>query len=408
MAVSIVDRARELYYFDHLSLAEVGEKLVEEGMFPEGVTGVQAHDRVRNEFRKRKWPRRDFSEVQRERAARKPFRGQLCEGAKLHGPEKGEPCGQNALEGSRFCWGHADDRALERHELMQRMRGLRDLGPLVSIDPFIAWCDQRRRELLGAQADPHFNATGWGLLAKSLDVDLSQLTKLCKQRRNTKGEPIEHMLIATIRRWLARDGSATFEAIYDRHCPACGGEKSPRSSWCRACVARLRGEDGKPVALLGENATVCPSCGGEKSGESTVCWTCYAAQGSHTGRSNTKRSLQKIDDRTLLEARELYDSGLSMRVVARRLLPRTRYKNERSAASAMFELFRTRGWPMRERGAATAAANRSKHDHLPRCRHPGGCEIRTGRDNGYCHDHDPATIERERARKRIQRGQLAA
>lgn len=49
------------------------------------------------------------------------------------------------------------------------------------------------------------------------------------------------------------------------------------------------------------------------------------------------------------EARRIYETGASLRVVARELLPRTGYASEKSLAVALGDQFRHRGWPVRGR-----------------------------------------------------------
>jgi hypothetical protein len=188
-------------------------------------------------------------------------------------------------------------------------------------------------------------------------------------------------------------------------CPECGGRKSGPSRVCAACTPR---DEGGHVASTREDSDVCPGCGGPKTRHARMCWSCYVANGSHTGRKVRKgRALRHLDEETLLEARQLYDGGLSMRQVARVILPRTTYLSQRSAASSLFEIFKRRGWKLRDRVAAIVQSNIDR-GFRPQCKHVHGAGRRKGQrcergsigEDGYCGKHKPEVIARGIARLR--------
>lgn len=69
--------------------------------------------------------------------------------------------------------------------------------------------------------------------------------------------------------------------------------------------------------------------------------------------------------RVVVDAYELYLSGLSLRACGKAMLERTRYKNAQTCANMLAEQWRLLGWPLRDRIAATRAAS-WKHGLLPR------------------------------------------
>lgn len=158
-------------------------------------------------------------------------------------------------------------------------------------------------------------------------------------------------------------------------CCECGGTKSADAFRCRACsVVRLVGASRPRDPLSGRFVRVHPQallecdaggprCLGRKAARARTCWNCYVDRGGHGGRRHVKR-LQgrntKINQAVLDQARDLYESGMSLRAVARAVLHRTGYKNTKSAASSIDAMFRARGWRLRDQRSATAAANRTR------------------------------------------------
>lgn len=67
----------------------------------------------------------------------------------------------------------------------------------------------------------------------------------------------------------------------------------------------------------------------------------------------------KIREPDVQEALRLYQTGLSLRQVAKILWPRTTYKTEASCAEALFGQFNIRGWQLRPQGEVTAARNKA-------------------------------------------------
>jgi hypothetical protein len=70
-------------------------------------------------------------------------------------------------------------------------------------------------------------------------------------------------------------------------------------------------------------------------------------------------------DDVIEQARVLYETGASLRAVARELLPRTGYASEKSLAVALGDQFRHRGWPVRGRIEQTVMVS-TKHGRLRR------------------------------------------
>lgn len=64
-----------------------------------------------------------------------------------------------------------------------------------------------------------------------------------------------------------------------------------------------------------------------------------------------------IREPVLDEARRLYESGLSFRLVAAVIWPQSTYKTERSCAESLYSIFRSRGWPRRSQREVTIARN---------------------------------------------------
>lgn len=186
-------------------------------------------------------------------------------------------------------------------------------------------------------------------------------------------------------------------------CSGCRGRKSRGALRCRRCATkgRLRTQRGRVVSAARSVAGyVCPDCGGAKSYDALRCWRCYSARGGHRGRKHRKgdRTLQKMSEALMREAYGLYESGLSLRAVARRVYPRTRYASVRSCTEGLRSGFRARGWALRDRVEAVRAENRARAERagLPQCRFVKArgerCERRTGRANGFCWHHDPEVL----------------
>ena len=108
----------------------------------------------------------------------------------------------------------------------------------------------------------------------------------------------------------------------------------------------------------------------------------------------------------------LYEQGMSLRAIARRILPRTRYASVGSCAEALRAQFTYLGLPRRERVEATAAANRARGSGLtrrelkvrrgeilfrPLCagvrqqypRKGAPCQVHAQAGSDFCAAHDP-------------------
>jgi hypothetical protein len=131
-----------------------------------------------------------------------------------------------------------------------------------------------------------------------------------------------------------------------------------------------------------------------------------------------------ITPELLIEARDLYATGLSIRQVAALILPRTTYRSAASCAESLYSMFAVRGWRLRPQREVTSARNyrhgrasnaqQARHDsdyaayrreqriangdqHGRRCaghkQQPPGRGQRCSRpalnDSDYCQSHDP-------------------
>lgn len=190
---------------------------------------------------------------------------------------------------------------------------------------------------------------------------------------------------------IAREMSKA-ERIVRAHtiCPSCRGEKARGALRCRPCsvAARPRHRDG--TFPPGDPAATVCACGGPKSHGAVRCWSCFVAKGGQTGAARPdSRRPEKMSEEQLQLARDLYDGGLSVRKVAAILHPNTGYSSEASCAQAIFDLFKTRGWKLRDRAAAVAQENRERVADLPFCdfvKADGSrCQRRTSK--GRCWHH---------------------
>lgn len=208
------------------------------------------------------------------------------------------------------------------------------------------------------------------------------------------------------------------EVRLGRVCPDCGQPKSRGARRCWTCAVAARSTDRDPVTgrmrpTLVPDAYVCPvdgpRCTGRKTANAASCWPCYLDAGGHRGRKHRKgdNTLRKITAAELLRARELYDSPMSMRAVAAIVHPNTTYKSLASCTQGLFDAFARRGWPVRDQGAATAAANRERGWQLD-CDHVIATGKRKGQlcgrralgEDGKCWHHKPEQLEAGIARLR--------
>jgi hypothetical protein len=180
-------------------------------------------------------------------------------------------------------------------------------------------------------------------------------------------------------------------------CPKCDGRKARGSLRCRSCHMAIRtSSGGQHRRYLPEDYSC--ACGSHKQPWARTCWPCYVAKGSHTGRRNAKgdHTLQKITEEVLREAYALYESGLSLRKTGAAIFPKTKYANERSCTNAVYEAFKARGWPLRDRRETVITHNKTMHKDLPICGFEKAdgttCTRRTSK--GRCWHHRPENMER--------------
>jgi hypothetical protein len=103
----------------------------------------------------------------------------------------------------------------------------------------------------------------------------------------------------------------------------------------------------------------CPRCHGPKGLQAHTCRECRGKRpgGYSRGRAGGGARPVHIDEELLAEARRLYAGGLSLRLVAAELHPRTGYKTVASCAEALYGHFKRRGWKLRPQREVTAARN---------------------------------------------------
>jgi hypothetical protein len=146
-------------------------------------------------------------------------------------------------------------------------------------------------------------------------------------------------------------------------------------------------------------------------------------EGKRAARGPAQRCIREP---LLVEAYELYQSGLTLRQVAAAILDRTTYASMKSCANGIHEAFRLRGWPLRSQRSVTIARNiergtprlpgetdrayklrvrQAREGRQPRCaatvRQPAGrrrgqpCLHQAMVGSDFCYAHNP-----ERARQR--------
>ena len=141
------------------------------------------------------------------------------------------------------------------------------------------------------------------------------------------------------------DDPALFRVYRGTVCPDCGGKKSVNAWRCRGC------EKGRPRRVHPIRSRICPGCGRAKSYRAKRCAECYRASGHHTGMRIAKGNrLRNITPELLEEARQLYETPMSMAAVVTEIFERTEYRTRATAEKALFHAFEARGWPVRPRG----------------------------------------------------------
>lgn len=112
----------------------------------------------------------------------------------------------------------------------------------------------------------------------------------------------------------------------------------------------------------------CPTCACQTDpGPDGACLFCdtqtLAAKPRRPGRPAGKYGY--LTDAQVRACHALYEQGLSVRQVAERIHPHTRYRSVRSCAEALHKHFRRLGLPLRERIEATVMAS-TKHGMAPK------------------------------------------
>lgn len=89
----------------------------------------------------------------------------------------------------------------------------------------------------------------------------------------------------------------------------------------------------------------CPECGESKAPSAEMCKPCRKAKTREEGATSRRRPSALASIPGLMdECHRLYDSGLSLREVARKLVDRTPYKTRASMEVQLRTEFRSRGW----------------------------------------------------------------
>lgn len=177
----------------------------------------------------------------------------------------------------------------------------------------------------------------------------------------------------------------------------------------------------------------CPVCGPttlDRIGRCALCdkqVTTPPATRTKSGRNANRGAPVLMDNATIERAAEMHDrGGMSLRAIARELLPTTGYASAGSLTEALRVQLRHRGYFVRDRRTATVAAH-LVHGKLRRAhRDPGKrheqrvargevrgvrclgvrqqyprkgerCQLPAVTGSDYCHNHDPTRDEQRRA-----------
>ena len=129
-----------------------------------------------------------------------------CKGTKSQPPRKGSRCIRHAMDGSEYCNVHDPARQRERQEICARMRARQPTREMVSLEPFARWLERLYVEL-----------GTYSALAEHLGCSTSRISDLLARRACRNGgprEPISDIDRAAVERYLKRDGSTSFDALY--------------------------------------------------------------------------------------------------------------------------------------------------------------------------------------------------
>lgn len=195
-----------------------------------------------------------------------------------------------------------------------------------------------------------------------------------------RGQRLSRRLDAAVRRVAKdarREGHSTQvrtrtvdPALLSSYCPGCRQTVRPLlDGTCPTCRIQTGANlDGPPKPRRRRRrkplkkgqagwGTVCPKCGGPKAKQGHTCRACdfKRKRGRRLPRLEQRHHSRQISPELLEEARRLYASGLSIRQVAAEIHPRTSYATVNSCKSALYSLFKTRGWKLRPQPETTAA-----------------------------------------------------
>lgn len=205
----VLDLATTLYVDERLSVGEVAQAIFAAGMTTH--TNVdRLQEGLRRAMRRAGVPMRTTAET---------LAGRVCRTTEhcAATTQRGRPCGGNVVRDG-WCWQHHPDYQQNREALahMERMRqNRRWVADLVPLAPFVAWLEQRKRELIPPPAQQRFRDRDGSLtrLSVATGVDASTLIKWMSFR-NSKGKPKDTITARKVREVLEHDGTTTFEEIY--------------------------------------------------------------------------------------------------------------------------------------------------------------------------------------------------
>ena len=205
-----LELAQNLYQEKKLSMRRVAERLWEEGRGHRHTSVERVEEALRRAFRRHGYATRSTAQSN----AGILFRGKLCEGKK----QSGEPCGQSASEGSRFCAGHDPELEADRKRRahLASMRAKRSwVGKQLPMQPFVEWLCARKAELALPVQERRYLDRDESLsrLSKATGIDPSTLIKWMRYE-SSKGQPKLLITPEKIREVLAKDGTSTLEALY--------------------------------------------------------------------------------------------------------------------------------------------------------------------------------------------------
>ncbi len=367
--------ARQVYYLQHGTFSACANAVIAAGL-ADGATPALVVGRLRTWWRRQGWPKRSHAAMLALRDAN--FDGgmirseRLCAGRTTGNGRaaKGEKCTHSAMRDSDYC-PHHDPRpeyVQARRVHAARLAQRRAFG-LVPIEPLQRWLEAERQRLLAraqAAGRAHPNNKGWGLLARSIGVDQSLLTRIMTGRHSgaatRAGKRSNVIRAATVVSHLEGSG-VQFRDLYGFDapqptdplvCPRCGQEKAARSAICRACYD-LRGSRCTYVNRRGRR---CPKRTSHPSG---VCHCCRTV--TERVRKPRWRRPSNLTPAMLTIATGEHRDLPDLAWVAKRMWEtnaagvRGTYKSRKTLREGLVKHFRRHGW-------ISAADSESTHARL--------------------------------------------